>query len=82
MPFVTCDGRRELASPDREVEHDHHEHIDRNARKAPRLEPPLRNCRQCFFIEPAAVQGPADPDLRRASVGCDDEFQDDSALNL
>ena len=51
------------------------------ARKTSRLESPLGNGRHGFFIEAAAVQGPDDTDLRRASVACDDDFQHNRALN-
>ena len=64
-----------------EVELDPDEHVDRRGPKTSRLEPPLGNGRDRFFIEAPCVQRTDDTDLRRASVGCDDDFQHHRALD-
>jgi len=70
-----------MALPNRKVEHDDDEDIDRIPREASALESPLCDRRHGFFIEATAVQGSEDVDLRRASVACDNGFQYDRALN-
>jgi len=75
--------RQELAaaSPNREIEHDRDEDIDRGTRQASGLEPPLGDGRHGFFVEATGVQRSDDPDLRRASVACDDDVHHYGALS-
>ena len=68
-------------SANNEVELDPDEHVDRRGGKTSRLEPPLGNGRHGFFVEAPYVQRADDVNLRRASVGCDDDFQHHRALN-
>ena len=79
-PRASRDSRTSL-SANQEVEHDRDEHVDRRGAKTSRLEPPLGNGRHGFFVEAPCVQRTDDTDLRRASVGCDDDFQHNRALN-
>ena len=80
---VGCVGsvsQKGLSNP--EVEHHGDEHVDRCARKAPRLKAPLRHRDDGLLIEPFRVEGSHDANVGRTAVACDHEVQHDRALNL